>query len=310
MAKNKKSVVSKKSSVKSTKSHVTVADKKIGHDHQVFVIAEIGINHNGDIEIAKKLIDLAHDSGADAVKFQKRTVGVVYTPEELAKPRENPFGPTNGHLKRGLEFGLDAYKEIDRYCKEKGIFWFASCWDEGAVDFIEQFNPPIYKIASASLTDEGLLKHTRSKGKPIILSTGMSTLEEVERAVKILGTEDLVLLHTNSTYPSKDEELNLKVIQTLRQLFPVPIGYSGHEAGVVQSIFAVMHGACVIERHITLDRASWGSDQAASLAPEGFRRLVRDVKLVSICAGDGVKRVYESEVPIIAKLRRKHFSSK
>src|SRR3989338_7784124 len=183
MAKNKKSVVSKKSSVKSTKSHVTVADKKIGHDHQVFVIAEIGINHNGDIEIAKKLIDLAHDSGADAVKFQKRTVGVVYTPEELAKPRENPFGPTNGHLKRGLEFGREQYGVIDSYCKKKEILWFASPWDIQSVDFLEQFNVPCYKIASASLTDDSLLRHIKSKGKPIILSTGMSTIVQIEHAV-------------------------------------------------------------------------------------------------------------------------------
>ncbi|MDD5681501.1 MAG: N-acetylneuraminate synthase family protein, partial [Candidatus Omnitrophica bacterium] len=208
---------------------IKLGSKVIGDDHPCYVIAEIGINHNGSLDIAKKLIDAAHEAGCDAVKFQKRTVEVVYTADELAKPRENPFGPTNGDLKRGLEFGLKEYKEIDAYCRSKGIAWFASCWDEKSVDFIDQFNPPCYKIASASLTDSSLLKYHRAKGRPIILSTGMSDMKMIEDAVKILGAEDLLIMHCTSTYPSKPEELNLLGITTLRGKYDVPIGYSGHE---------------------------------------------------------------------------------
>ena len=278
----------------------------IGLGEPVFVIAEIGINHNGDIEIAKKLIDTAVKAGANAVKFQKRTIDVVYTREELAKDRDNPFGSTNGDLKRGLEFGEDEYREIDRYCREKGILWFASCWDEGSVDFIDKFNPPYYKIASASLTDDELLRHTRSKGKPIILSTGMSTIEEIEHAVEVLGRESLILMHTVATYPAENKDLNLRVIYTLRQKFPdLPIGYSGHEVGLPPSLIAVVLGACVVERHITLDRAMWGSDQSASVEPSGLERLVRDIRLCEEVIGDGVKRVIEAEIPVKEKLRRK-----
>src|SRR3989338_7692392 len=185
---------------------VKVGNKLIGPGQPCFVIAEIGINHNGDMAVCKKLIDAAAESGCDAVKFQKRTVDVVYTKEELARPRENPFGATNGNLKRGLEFGCEQYKKINDYCKIKGIVWFASCWDEDSVDFIKQFDPPCYKIASASITDDNLLRYHRSKGKPIILSTGMSDLNIIERAVNILGIEDLILMHCTSTYPSKPEE--------------------------------------------------------------------------------------------------------
>jgi len=284
---------------------VTIGDRQVGDKHACLIIAEIGINHNGDIAIAKKLIDAAVDAGCDAVKFQKRTVEVVYTAEELAKPRENPFGPTNGHLKRGLEFGKAQYQEIDRHCREQGIMWFVSCWDEASVDFIEKFNPPCHKIASASLTDDGLLRHHRKTGRPIILSTGMSTLAQVDHAVEVLGKEDLILLHTNSTYPSKLEELNLRVMHTLAQRYDVPVGYSGHEVGLAPSVGAAAIGACMIERHITLDRAMWGSDQAASVEPQGFSRLVRDVRGIELSFGDGVKRVYDTEVPIMKKLRRK-----
>lgn len=284
---------------------IKIGNKTVGENHPVFVIAEIGINHNGDMALAKKLIDSAKEAGADAVKFQKRTVAVVYTPEELAKPRENPFGPTNGDLKRGLEFGQKQYEEIDTYCKQKGILWFASCWDEGSVDFIDAFNSPCYKIASASLTDDNLLRYTRSKGKPIILSTGMSTLEQIDRAVEVLGTDDLILLHTTSTYPSDLKELNLLVIKSLQERYPtIPIGYSGHEVGLSSSVMAVVLGGCVVERHITLDRSMWGSDQAASVEPQGFERLVRDIRLWDEVKGDGQKRVYDSEVPIQKKLRR------
>ena len=283
---------------------VKIWNKEIGENESVFTAAEIGINHNGDIAIAKKLIDIAIEAGCDAVKFQKRTIEIIYTKEELAKPRENPFGDTNGDLKRGLEFGKEEYTEINRYCKEKGIMWYASCWDEPSVDFIEKFNPPCYKIASASLTDDNLLKHTKAKGKPLILSTGMSTMEEINHAVNILGKEKLVLLHCTSTYPSNPKELNLKVIQKLKEKFDCPVGYSGHEVGVSSSVIAAAIGACMIERHITLNRAMWGSDQAASLEPQGLKRMVRDIRVIPVIMGDGIKKVYESELPIIDKLRR------
>ena len=285
-------------------SKVVVGRNKIGDGESVFIIAEIGINHNGDISTTKQLIDVACESGCDAVKFQKRTIDIVYTPEELARPRENPFGSTNRDLKEGLEFGKEEYSEIDRYCRQKGIIWFASCWDEQSVDFIEQFTPPCYKIASASLTDDNLLRHTKSKGRPILLSTGMSTESEVDHAIEILGTENLVLFHCTSTYPSQNEELNLQVINTFKKRYNVPVGYSGHEVGVSPSVMAVCAGACSVERHITLDRAMWGSDQAASLEPQGLQRMVRDIRLWPVVYGDGKKKLYDSEKPIIEKLKR------
>jgi len=282
-----------------------IGNRDIGPNEPCFIIAEIGINHNGDLGITKQLIDASLEAGCDAVKFQKRTVDVVYTAEELARPRENPFGNTNGDLKRGLEFGQEQYKEIDAYCKEKGILWLASCWDEGAVDFIDAFNPPCYKIASASLTDDDLLRHHRSKRKPIIISTGMSTQEEIDHAVEVLGKDDLIILHATSTYPAKLEELNLSMIPVLTQKYGVPVGYSGHEVGLSTSFAAAVLGACVIERHITLDRAMWGSDQPASIEPQGFNRLVRDIRVWEEAKGDGIKHVYDSELPILEKLRRK-----
>ncbi len=286
---------------------VKIGPKHVGDKEPCFVIAEIGINHNGDLNFAKKLIDVGAQSGADAVKFQKRTVDVVYTPEELARPRENPFGPTNGDLKRGLEFGYDEYREIDRYCKEKNILWLTSCWDEKSVDFMEQFNPPCYKIASASLTDAGLLKHTCATKKPLIISTGMSTLDEIRKAVDLVHSflgENFVLLHCVSTYPAENHELNLLGILKLRELFKVLVGYSGHEKGIAPSVMAAVLGACVIERHITLDRAMWGTDQAASLEPPGFGRLIRDIRVWEEAKGTGEKVVLPSEVPILKKLRR------
>jgi len=285
---------------------VKIGNRSIGADRPCFIVAEIGINHNGDVELAKKLIDVAADAGCDAVKFQKRTVEVVYTPDELAKPRESPWGKTNGDQKRGLEFGREQYAAIDAHCDERGILWFASPWDEGSVDFLERFDPPCHKIASASLTDDGLLRHIRSKGRPVILSTGMSTMGEVEHAVQVLGTDGLVLMHTVSTYPAKTEDLNLRVIQTLARRFPdVPIGYSGHEHGTTRSVCAVALGACMVERHITLDRAMYGSDQAASLEPAGLKLMVDNIRLLEAALGDGVKRVIPAEVPIKEKLRRK-----
>ncbi len=290
-------------------SAVRIGSKLVGPGHSCFVIAEIGINHNGDIELAKRLISVAVAAGCDAVKFQKRTIEVVYTAEELAKPRENPFGPTNGDLKRGLEFMFEEFQEIDRYCKEVRMPWFASCWDEGSVDFIQQFDTPCYKIASASLTDDKLLRHTRATGKPILLSTGMSRVDEVDRAVEVLGKQDLILLHACSTYPAYYEELNLNVIPMLQQRYSVPVGYSGHETGLPSSVAAVALGASVVERHITLDRSMWGSDQAASLEPNGITKLVSQIRLVEKSMGDGVKRVLEREQPIIHKLRRVGASS-
>ena len=283
---------------------VRIGTKLVGDGYPSYIIAEIGINHNGDIDLARRLISVAVAAGCDAVKFQKRTVDIVYTPEELAKPRENPFGATNGDLKRGLEFGLAEYKLIDRYCREVKMPWFASCWDEPSVDFIDQFQPPCYKIASASLTDDTLLRRTRDTGRPIILSTGMSTVAQIDHAVDVLGTKDLILLHACSVYPAYYPELNLKAITTLRERYGVPIGYSGHETGLPSTVAAAALGACVIERHITLDRAMWGSDQAASLEPNGISKIVSYVRLVEQSMGDGVKRVFDREQPVIQKLRR------
>jgi N-acetylneuraminate synthase len=283
---------------------IKIGNRLVGDGYPCYIIAEIGINHNGDINVAKKLIEVAAAAKCDAVKFQKRTVEVVYPAEELARPRESPFGSTNGDLKYGLEFGQEDYSEIDCCCKQNNIAWFASCWDEQAVEFIEQFDVPCYKIASASLTDDDLLRHMRSKKRPILMSTGMSTLEQVDHAVELLGKEDLVIMHATSTYPALYEELNLRVIPMLKQRYAVPVGYSGHETGLSTSIASVALGACVVERHITLDRAMWGSDQAASVEPQGFSHLVRDIRLVETAMGDGIKRVIEREVPIMKKLRR------
>lgn len=311
---------------------VKIDGKYIGEGYPCFVVAEIGINHNGSLDVAKKLIDVAVESGCDAVKFQKRSVPTVYSLDELQKSREVPpliisaaiqrgvldssaitrlvssnlQNTTNGDLKWALELTEDEYAKINDYCKEKGIIWFASPWDESSVDFLDKFNPPAYKIASASLTDSGLLKHIRSKGKPIILSTGMSTLNQIHKAVDILGRDNLVLMHTVSTYPSEEHHVNLSAIRTLANEFPsVPIGYSGHERGVSISVNAVAFGASVVERHITLDRAMWGSDQAASLEPKGLELLVRDIRVFEKAKGDGIKAVLVAEEPILKKLRRK-----
>lgn len=283
---------------------VKIGKYNVGDLSHCFIIAEIGINHNGDINLAKKLIKMAHDLGADAVKFQKRTVDVVYTQHELEMERPNPFGNTNGDLKRGLEFGYDEYRKIDEYCKSLSIMWFASCWDEESVDFIEQFNPPCHKIASACLTNDKLISYIKSKGRPILLATGMSTQEQIDHAVDILGQDNLVLMHCTSTYPSSEAELNLNVIPNYIEKYECPIGYSGHEKGVFPSVLAASMGACAIERHITTDRTLWGSDHPASLEPDGLRRLVRDIRLLNTIKGDGKKVVYESELPIIKKLRR------
>jgi len=272
----------------------------------LYVIAEIGINHNGDLDIARRLIDAAVLAGCDAVKFQKRTPELCVPPEQREILRETPWGMmTYLDYRHRVEFGYDEYAEIDRYCKAKGITWFASCWDEPSVDFIKEFDPVCYKVASASLTDEQLLRHTNATGVPMMLSTGMSTMEEIRRAVALIDPNRLLIAHSTSTYPCKPEELNLRMIQTLQRAFDNPIGYSGHEVGLQTTLAAVLLGACFVERHITLDRAMWGSDQAASVEPGGFMRLVRDIRTIEKALGDGVKRVYDSELPSRAKLRRR-----
>lgn len=283
---------------------VEIGGRLVGEGEPCYIVAEIGINHNGDLDLARQLISAAKLANCDAVKFQKRTVEVVYSEEELVRPRENPFGLTNGDLKRGLEFGAEDYQAIDDYCNLHSIAWFASCWDESSVDFMERCNPPAYKIASASLTDDNLLRYHRKFGRPIILSTGMSTIEEIDHAFDVLGPEDLVILHCTSTYPSVNKELNLRMIPVLKERYGVPVGYSGHEPGLPTTVAAVALGACMVERHITVNRAMWGSDQAASVEPQGFSSLTRHIRGVEAALGDGVKQVYDSELPVKEKLRR------
>jgi N-acetylneuraminate synthase len=284
---------------------VQIGGKWVGEGAPAFLIAEIGINHNGDVGIAKSLIDVAVRNQFDAVKFQKRSVDVVYSAEELMRPRESPFGDTNGDLKRGLEFGEGEYAEIDRYCKERGILWFASPWDAASVQFLERFNPPCHKVASACLMDPDLLAALRTTGRPVILSTGMSELSEVDAAVAALAGVPMVLLHCTSTYPCAEDEINLAVIETLRTRYRLPVGYSGHEASLMPSVMAVVgFGACAVERHITLNRSMWGSDHAASLEPKGVELLSKYIRLWPTVRGDGEKRVYASEVPVRDKLRR------
>jgi N-acetylneuraminate synthase len=284
---------------------VAIGSNTIGADAPTYVIAEIGLNHNGDIEIAKQLIDVAADAGAQAVKFQKRTPEIS-TPEHMKQtPRETPWGTmTYLEYRYRVEFDKDQYLEIGRYSTEKGLDWFASPWDEPSVDFLEEIDVPAHKVASASVTDLGLLRRLKDTGKPVILSTGMSTMEQIDRAIDTLGTENLILLHATSTYPLPPEEANLRMIGTLASQYDVPIGYSGHEPGLQISIAAVALGAKVVERHITLDRTMWGSDHAASLEPHGFSNLVRDIRVIEQALGDGVKKVFPGELAPLSKLRR------
>jgi len=284
-----------------------IGNHLIGPDSACFVVAEIGINHNGDINIAKKLIDVAVEAGCNAVKFQKRTIDLCYTPKELAAPRESRWGTTNGAQKRGLEFGEVEFDEIDKYCREKGIMWFASPWDEPSVDFLEKYNPPCYKIASSRVRGEdAFLRYVRSKGRPVIVSTGACEEEHIKHVVDVLGEENLVVMHCVLEYPAPEGVLNLRMIQTLSRWFPnVPIGYSGHEVGLPHSVMAAVLGASMIERHITLDRSMYGSDQAASMEPSGIKHLVRDIRIWERERGDGVKRVSENELKNWNKLKRK-----
>ena len=284
---------------------VRIGTHLLGAGQPVYVIAEIGINHNGDLAVARRLIDTAKLAGCDAVKFQKRTPELCVPFDQRNLMRETPWGPmTYLDYRHRVEFGEDQYADIDAHCKRVGIDWFASCWDEPSVDFIERFTPVCYKVASASVTDEPLIRRVNATGRPVILSTGMSSMDEIRRAVSLIDGGRLALCHTTSTYPAKADELNLRVIDTLTREFKVPVGYSGHETGLQATYAAVALGACLIERHITLDRAMWGSDQAASVEPQGLMRLVRDVRIIERSLGDGVKKVYESEKPIRAKLRR------
>lgn len=286
---------------------IMLGDRPVGDGHPVYVIAEIGINHNGDLQLAKRMIDAALLAGADAVKFQKRTPELCVPVEQRDKMRETPWGYiTYLEYRHKVEFDEAAYKAIDAYCAERELTWFASVWDELSADFMLAFNPVGFKVPSASLTDHDLLQKVRDTGMPVILSTGMSTMEEIEAAVEVLGTGNLLLNHATSTYPCEPDELNLKGIQTLRERFPCPVGYSGHEVGLVPSAVAVALGACSIERHITLDRAMWGSDQAASVEPHGFQTLVKYIRVTEAALGDGEKRVYESEMESLRKLRRVH----
>jgi len=287
------------------KREVKVGNRYVGDGYPVYIIAEIGINHNGNIEVAKQLIDASAAAGCDAVKFQKRTPELCVPDDQKDKMRHTPWGYISYmEYREKVEFGKDEFSEIVDYCQVKGIDWQASAWDEPSVDFLEQFEPIAHKVASASLTDSSLLLKMRQQGRPIILSTGMSQMEQIKAAVELVGTDDLILAHCTSAYPCPPAELNLKMIQTLRDMYPCPIGYSGHEVGLPTTVAAVTLGACLIERHVTLDRAMWGSDQAASIEPGGLRKLVKYIRVVEEALGDGVKTVYESEQPGLHKLRR------
>jgi len=285
---------------------VSIGNRKIGDGYPAYIIGEIGINHNGDIDVAKKLMEVAKNAGADAVKFQKRTPELCVPEHQRNQMRDTPWGYiTYLEYRYKVEFDEEAYTEIDRYAKEIGIDWFASSWDIPSLEFIERFNPPAHKIPSALLTDLELLRAYRATGKPLIVSTGMSTLEEIKAALELIGEENLILCHTTSSYPCPPEELNLRMIQTLRDMTSIcPIGYSGHEVGLVPSAVAVAMGACLVERHITLDRAMWGSDQSASVEPQGLASLVKYIRVTERSLGDGVKRVYDSELSSLSKLRR------
>jgi N-acetylneuraminate synthase len=285
---------------------VKIADQMVGKGHPTFTIAEIGINHNGSLEIAKKLIDGAGMAGCDAVKFQKRTPERCVPKDQWHIERDTPWGRmTYIDYRHRIELTRDQYAEINRYCKERKILWLASCWDEESVDFIEQFDPPAYKAASASLTDHALLQAMKRTGKPLMISTGMSTMEEIEGAVAAIGTDELLIAHSTSTYPCPVDQLNLRMLNTLAERWPsCPVGYSGHETGLAPTLAAVSMGASFVERHITLDRAMWGTDQAASVEVVGFIRLISNIRDIEKAFGDGKKRVYDDELSARKKLRR------
>ena len=280
-------------------------DQKVGEGFPTYIIAEIGINHNGSVEIAKELIKSAAEAGVDAVKFQKRTPELCVPDHQKDQMRDTPWGYISYlEYRYKVEFEKDEYDEIDAYCKQLSIDWLASSWDANSLEFIDQYQPPAHKVPSALLTDHKLLRIIKDMGRPVILSTGMSTMEEIQEAVDILGVKNLLICHSTSSYPCPPEELNLKMIQTLKDAFKCPVGYSGHEVGLVPSAVAVALGACLVERHVTLDRAMWGSDQAASVEPHGIRTLVKYVRVIEKSLGDGEKKVYDSEQSSLKKLRR------
>jgi N-acetylneuraminate synthase len=283
-----------------------LGDRVVGTGQPVYITGEIGINHNGDLANAIALIDQAADAGCDAVKFQKRTPEICTPRDQWDIERDTPWGRMSYiDYRHRVEFGIDEYAAVDQYAKRRGIAWFASPWDIESVDFLAGFNVPAHKVASACLTDDELLRRLRATGRTIILSTGMSTMRQIRHAVEVLGSDNIILCHATSTYPARTSELNLKMIYTLQGEFPnVPIGYSGHETGLQTTLAAVAMGATFVERHITLDRAMWGSDQSASVEPQGLARLVRDVRVISEAMGDGVKRIYDGERAAMKKLRR------
>ena len=272
----------------------------------IYIVAEIGINHNGSMSICKELIDVAVDAKCDAVKFQKRDLDKVYTQDFLNSPRESQWGTTQREQKSGLEFGLDEYKEIDQYCKEKGIDWYASAWDLNSQQFLKQFNCKYNKVASAMIVYEDLLRVIAKEGKHTFISTGMTTYDDIQKAVDIFREEkcSFELMHTISTYPMQDKNANLNMINTLRDKYQCNVGYSGHETGIAISTAATAFGITSLERHITLDRVMYGSDQSASLEPVGLRQLVGAVRKTEIAMGDGIKRVIEDEIPIAKNLRQ------
>ena len=284
---------------------IKVGHKWIGDSHPVFVVAEIGINHNGSLELAKRLIDGAVLSGADAVKFQKRTPEKCVPRHQWNVMRDTPWGRMSYiDYRHRIELGPNQYAEIDRHCRDRGMLWFASCWDEDSVEFMEQFAPPCYKAASASLTDTALLRRMKATGRPLMISTGMSTMEEIEAAVAGVGMGNLLIAHATSAYPCPVDALNLRMIHTLKRKYPAClIGYSGHETGLAPTWAAVSLGAAFVERHITLDRAMWGTDQAGSVEIGGLMRLVSNIRDIERSLGDGVKRLYEAELAQRQKLR-------
>ena len=284
---------------------IKLRDRMVGEGHPTYIVAEVGINHNGSVQTAKELIKAAAEAGVDAVKFQKRTPEICVPDHQKDQMRDTPWGYIT-YLKYRLivEFGQSEYEEIDAYCKSVGIDWLASAWDVPSLKFIDAFSPPAHKVPSALITDHELLRAIKETGRPVILSTGMSTMDEIKEAIANLDMDNLLICHTTSSYPSPPEELNLKMIKTLQEKFSCPIGYSGHEVGLVPSALAVAMGASLVERHVTLDRAMWGSDQAASVEPHGVRTLVKYIRVTEKALGDGEKQVYDSEQSSLKKLRR------
>ena len=284
---------------------VKIGNKLVGPGHPCYIIAEIGINHNGDIEIAKQLIEISAEAGCNAVKFQKRTPELCVPIEQRNVMRETPWGEmTYMDYRYRVEFDENQYSLLAEFASSLGLDLFASPWDVDSVDFLEKMKHPVIKVASASITDIELLKKISSKKIPVIMSTGMSTMQEIEKAVETLGTDNLLIAHSTSAYPCEPKELNLKMIPVLQEKFGVPVGYSGHETGLQTTVAATVLGACFVERHVTLDRSMWGSDQAASVEPQGMQKLVRDIRIVEQALGDGIKKVYDSELKPKMRLRK------